>query len=444
MARVKIKHKLDPNDRRTKQKLLETLANSNINICNLISTHDGNIVAVTATDNDADTLLNQRNVQELNKAGFDPILPPEVKSRRTVICQRVDQLIYEHSKNDIEDEIESKNEWAKVKNAHKFPKTERNQYTIKIEFEDANMAAKAENDGIRLFNMNIAYHQVKREKYTPLLTCMRCYKIEQHPTSQCPQPPSYQICSECGGQDHTWKTCQNTQKCCLNCRQNHRTLAMSCPQRKEAIKKKENQEKTTKGTYAQVTSKNQITNIPTTMDLGTSTVTTMLFCLYSAHLMNAANPGSFQDQLDFLTSANNLPRLIGPQNPPSADIIHSILNTTIPRTHPNPQQRTMAEEEESEENSSLSENEEEETMSEEESTTQIKIVSTSDNTQRRKKKSKSKPKQGITQRNMTVTGATKNKNSQQMQPRTTPHSLNQTHLEHTKDPRDPRLRSRNQ
>ncbi|KAK4313084.1 hypothetical protein Pmani_015538 [Petrolisthes manimaculis] len=82
MARIKIKHKLDPNDNRTKQKLLEALANTNINICNLISTHDGGIVAVTANDNDADTLLNYNNVQELNKAGFDPILPPEVKSRR--------------------------------------------------------------------------------------------------------------------------------------------------------------------------------------------------------------------------------------------------------------------------------------------------------------------------------------------------------------------------
>ncbi|KAK4315702.1 hypothetical protein Pmani_013101 [Petrolisthes manimaculis] len=160
MARIKIKHKLDPNDRRTKQKLLEALANTNINICNLISTHNGGIVAVTANDNDADTLLNYNNVQQLNKAGFDPMLPPEVKS------------IYEHSKNDIEDEIQTKNDWAKVKNAFKFPRTDRNQYTIKIEFEDASMAAKAENDGIRLFNMSIANHQIKREKYTPITTCI--------------------------------------------------------------------------------------------------------------------------------------------------------------------------------------------------------------------------------------------------------------------------------
>ncbi|KAK3892023.1 hypothetical protein Pcinc_004112 [Petrolisthes cinctipes] len=420
MARIKIKHKLDPNDRMAKQKLLEALANSNINICNLISTQDGSIVAVTATDNDADTLLNYNNVQELNKAGFDPILPPEVKSRRTVICQRVVELIYEHSKNDIENEIETKNDWAKVKNASKFPKIDRNQYTIKIEFEDVSMAAKAENDGIRLFNMSIANHQIKREKYTILTTCMRCYKIELHPTSQCPHSKSLQICSECGGQDHTWRTCKSTQKHCLNCGQSHRTLAMSCPNRKEAIKVKERQQQKIKGTYAQVTNNSQTSNITAPMDLGTSTVPTMLFCLYSAHLMNAANPGSFQEHLDYLTKANNLPRLIGPQNPPSSDIINSILNNTIPRTHPNPQQSMMTEqqEEETEENSSLSESEEENNLKEEENLAQTRSTTSANNTQRKKKKNKNKRKKDNSQRTMTD-AETKSKNNLQTQPRTT-------------------------
>ncbi|KAK3883661.1 hypothetical protein Pcinc_012040 [Petrolisthes cinctipes] len=420
MARIKIKHKLDPNDRMAKQKLLEALANSNINICNLIFTQDGSIVAVTATDNDADTLLNYNNVQELNKAGFDPILPPEVKSRRTVICQRVVELIYEHSKNDIENEIETKNDWAKVKNASKFPKIDRNQYTIKIEFEDVSMAAKAENDGIRLFNMSIANHQIKREKYTILTKCMRCYKIELHPTSQCPHSKSLQICSECGGQDHTWRTCKSTQKHCLNCGQSHRTLAMSCPNRKEAIKVKERQQQKIKGTYAQVTNNSQTSNITAPMDLGTSTVPTMLFCLYSAHLMNAANPGSFQEHLDYLTKANNLPRLIGPQNPPSSDIINSILNNTIPRTHPNPQQSMMTEqqEEETEENSSLSESEEENNLKEEENLAQTRSTTSANNTQRRKKKNKNKRKKDNSQRTMTD-AETKSKNNLQTQPRTT-------------------------
>ncbi|KAK4328010.1 hypothetical protein Pmani_001484 [Petrolisthes manimaculis] len=449
MARIKIKHKLDPNDRRTKQKLLEALANTNINICNLISTHDGGIVAVTANDNDADTLLNYNNVQQLNKAGFDPMLPPEVKSRRTVICQRVDELIYEHSKNDIEDEIQTKNDWAKVKNAFKFPRTDRNQYTIKIEFEDASMAAKAENDGIRLFNMSIANHQIKREKYTPITTCMRCYKIELHPTSQCPLPTTHQICSECGGQDHTWKTCTNTQKCCLNCGQSHRTLAMSCPNRKEAIKIKERsqqQQQTTRGTYAQVANNSQTSNIATPMDLGTSTVPTILFCLYSAHLMNAAIPGSYQDHLDFLTKANNLPRLIGPQNSPSSDIINSILSKTIPRTHPNPQQSTSTEqqEEETEENSSPSESEDEENnLTEEENIVQTR-TSSADNNQKRQKKNKKKKKKDNSQRTMSDTEA-KSKNNLQTQPSTSHQPHNLPHNTPTpKDARDPRLRNRQQ
>ncbi|KAK4292902.1 hypothetical protein Pmani_034363 [Petrolisthes manimaculis] len=100
--------------------------------------------------------------------------------------------------------------------------------------------------------------------------------------------------------------------------------------------------------------------------------------------MNAAIPGSYQDHLDFLTKANNLPRLIGPQNPPSSDIINSILSKTIPRTHPNPQQSTSTEqqEEETEENSSLSESEDEENnLTEEENIVQTR-TSSADNIQK--------------------------------------------------------------
>lgn len=101
MKRVKIKYKHNANDREAKQKLLEILSPRNINICNLFHTKDGNLVAVTATDADADKLLQGTTVADLQSKGFDPILPPEVRSRRTVICHKIDGLIFDKSPQDI-------------------------------------------------------------------------------------------------------------------------------------------------------------------------------------------------------------------------------------------------------------------------------------------------------------------------------------------------------
>lgn len=341
MARVKIKHNLDPRDPTTKQKLLEILAKTDIHICNLADTRDGGIVVVTAREEDADSLLSNETVKALKKEGYEPLLPPEVRTRRSILCHGVDQLIYDHTKSDIEDEIEEKNTWARVKQVYKFPANNRTTYTFKIEFEDVSMAAKAETNGLRLFNMSIAYHQIKREIYTPIKTCLRCYKIEDHNTSECPQPRDYKICSECSSQDHTWRSCKSNEKKCLNCNQAHRTMAMICPKRKEAIKRKRSgnvpHPTMSQGSYAQAANRQPPppqyqTPIPNMEDIA-SKVTKMLFCVVNAHLMNAVNPGTYQEQLDYLTSSNNLPRMVGPQNPPSADIVQQLLNNNIPSQH---------------------------------------------------------------------------------------------------------------
>ncbi|KAK3867639.1 hypothetical protein Pcinc_026916 [Petrolisthes cinctipes] len=94
--------------------------------------------------------------------------------------------------------------------------------------------------------------------------------------------------------------------------------------------------KSPKGNYAQVAGKQpQDQTTTTSVDNVTSTVPVTLFCLYNAHLMNAINPGSFQQQLDYLTSANNLPRMVGPQNPPLTEIISKVFYDIIPRSYPN-------------------------------------------------------------------------------------------------------------
>lgn len=469
MARVKIKHNLDPRNPLTKQKLLEVLAKNYINVCHLADTKDGGIVAITAKDEDADSLLKNETVRALHEEGFEPLLPPEVKSRRTILCHGVDQLIYNHTQNDIKEEIEKKNGWAKTKEVFKFPATNRTTHTIKIVFEDAIMATKAEADGLRLFNMSIAYHQIKRETYMPIKTCLRCYKIEEHNTSECPQPREYKVCSECSSHDHTWRNCKSPTKRCLNCDQEHRTLAMKCPKRKEAVKKKL-ANSTLQGSYAQIASRQPVptqdqTPTPNIDDLA-SKMTIMMFCLYNAHFLNAVNPGCFQEQLDYLTSANNLPRMVGPKNPPSADILSKILNnnSTTPGNLPNITQESTQENTQTHQNASKQPNG---NLPLEDSTTEISSDSEPEEEQEteghdkqekgtrtestpptrpthtiQKKKPTKKHKADTLHRTTTQTAEHKN-NSQR---------YNKTHFQIThptqdqidKEPRDPRLRLRTQ
>lgn len=96
-----------------------------------------------------------------------------------------------------------------------------------------------------MFNMRVIHHQIK-EDYTPITTCMRCYKHAYHYTNQCSKHKGYSICSECGADGHTWFKCLNTTKKCINCTGPHRTLAYICPIRKAALEKAKQERKTIK------------------------------------------------------------------------------------------------------------------------------------------------------------------------------------------------------
>lgn len=338
MGRIKIKHNFDPGDSRTKLKLLELLAPTKVNVCKLTTTNDGSLLVVTATEGDADRLLNNKTMKTLNDAGFDPIPPPELRARRTVICHRVDEIIFDNNAQDITKEIEGKQAWAKVISTFKFPTNNKHICTLKIEFADADMASKAASDGLRLFNMSIASHQVTKETYVQLNTCMKCYAIEEHTTSSCPLPEEQRRCSECAGKDHTWRECRNGVKKCLNCQGAHRTLAMSCKLRKDALRKKQQGNQDTQRTKAYAaaasTTTTTINQDPAQLRLLNSTIPTIWFSYFYALTMDAVNPGTFQNILNNTLAANNLPSMTVPQAPPSKEIINTIMNTCPPFTTP--------------------------------------------------------------------------------------------------------------
>ena len=90
MARVKIKHS-EPNPT-TKLKLLRTLSKNLIYATKLIPISDG-FILLTRDDDEVDKVFKGNCQKTLKDQGFEPILPPELRAKRTVILLNVDNFI---------------------------------------------------------------------------------------------------------------------------------------------------------------------------------------------------------------------------------------------------------------------------------------------------------------------------------------------------------------
>ena len=246
-------------------------------------------------------------------------------------------MAYENNNETIADQVEEKQDWAKVHSVFKFPNNNGKRNNIKIEFDSISMADKAVRHGILLFGISIAPYQIDKERYTKINYCMKCYAIKYHSTRQCPKPIRYKACSECSSNSHTWTWCNNEEKKCLNCEGAHRTLAYKCPKRKEAVKQKEEQEKGKRNaTYSQAAA-SASTSTPNHLTMPNNIVSNnqtskMFLCLIHAHTMNAAQSGCFQQTLLDLLNLNKLPSVVLPNNPPSKEILKQL--NPMPSTTP--------------------------------------------------------------------------------------------------------------
>ncbi|KAG0711334.1 RNA-directed DNA polymerase from mobile element jockey [Chionoecetes opilio] len=280
------------------------------------------VIVLTQTDQDADAIFQPEKLQLLQDAGFMPIMPPELRSKRTVICFRLDDLICSKQPETVKAEVERVHDWAKIQEVFKFPRSN----TLKITFEASSMASKAAESGIRVFSMSIPPGQIRVETYTPLIACDRCHAIETHITSLCDKPQDYLACSECASRDHRFNRCEATEKLCINSGKNHSCRAMRCEVRKPALRAKEARLRQEGGrgaapSYAQAAT--PPTNAQPTLPTPDFS-TTGLICLMQAHFMNSVNPGTFQETLAECLALNGLPNVKLPPNPPSERIIQKI------------------------------------------------------------------------------------------------------------------------
>lgn len=163
----------------------------------------------------------------------------QIKDRREHQSSLVQMNIFPHTEEEIKEEIIIENNWLieGIENIYKFP----NKNIMKIQFKQALEVKKKKNAAvheIHAFNMSIVQSNIKKEEYIPINTCMRCYAINSHFTSNCLKGEDYKACSKCGNEDHIWKNCHQTAKKCINCQGKHRTLAYECPVRKSAREEK--------------------------------------------------------------------------------------------------------------------------------------------------------------------------------------------------------------
>ena len=300
----------------------------------LFDTGDG-YKAICRNSDDADKILSNLGVAEFAKIGITVVTPPEIRAKRSVFIRQLHTSFGKHTPEEIKQELEDKNEWAKVEEVIKI-----GNYThvLKVRFAETAMADKALNSGLTGFNWSVTPDQIKREEFVNLLCCFSCYKYEEHATANCPEK-NLKVCSNCAGTGHTFRDCPNPEvPGCLNCKREsreghatHRTLAMACPIKKEKIKEKQEAEKQQAETKQQSTYANIAKQAvaaaqaaapppaqPTTITLSKKMDYQVLVAILYSHVMNLANPGTFEREMNELLRLNNLPPMKFPANPDSS------------------------------------------------------------------------------------------------------------------------------
>ncbi|KAF9754362.1 hypothetical protein NGRA_3354, partial [Nosema granulosis] len=269
----------------------------------------------TEREHDVEKMLTDTARAILNQVGLVASLPPEIRAQRSVICRQIDCYVGGHSSDELKEEIERSNRNLEVSEVIKFK-----NYThiFKVEFASSEKARSAVENGFLCCHMKISSSQIEQEKYIDLLMCFNCYSYEDHLTKDCPTPDVVR-CSECSG-PHNFRDCREETKKCLNCKGAHRTMAMSCPVKKDLIKKKlqqKEEDELTKqeSTYARVVTKalstaQQQQQASVTEGLMAETGMRALVMILDAHVQNIIAPGSYNEHLNKTLKANNIQPIV--------------------------------------------------------------------------------------------------------------------------------------
>ena len=120
------------------------------------------------SDEDLDDLFSATCTSKLYTVGCKPVLPPDLKAKRSVKLRRCDYQILNKKEEDIKFEIEKKNACIRVQDIFKYDCSK----NIKVTFENQHMVSQVLAKGLLLFHLSHPGHNICREIFfVDILTC---------------------------------------------------------------------------------------------------------------------------------------------------------------------------------------------------------------------------------------------------------------------------------
>ena len=302
-----------------------------INPTNIKDGGNGNYYVIVPQEK-IEHIISDESKRKLRDHQFEINTPIEYNAMRTVIVRHIDKVISEYSDQEIINNIEATNSWAKVEFVYKLTDTGR---MLKIRFSTTEMAARAVRDGLVIAYQRIPSRYVEKEIFVKLTPCYNCYSYD-HKTQAC-EMEKQSICAFCAKKGHSQNSCTESSPKCINCDGKHKTLASVCPVRKRIIKERskdvrersrsrsrarqvtyadsvnpQHQQQQQQKFFSPPTNANANVNVEghNTKDLVAKIITSITF----AHYYETLKPGSFQNTMDQMFKENNLPQVNFPAN----------------------------------------------------------------------------------------------------------------------------------
>ena len=336
MPKIRIRdHK--PNQGNRKILLWNRLMTNNLLVYRVEDQNRSHFVVISS-DEVIEKLLTPKIKETLQKDDFEVLTPPQFNANRTLVVRNVDSIITSIEEDELKNDIERRNDWAKVSDVIKIPNAPK---LLKIKFENASMTKAACDKGILIYNQSFPPSSVERDIFIQLIPCYKCYKYD-HKSEAC-ITPNVTLCSECAADDHIYRNCRSENKKCLNCKGNHRTFAARCPVRKNLIneRKKEIRERsrsrsrsrsegrTPTYSYAQATQRGTNAVRGQIINFERTDYVKIASSIVFAHIMEGVVPGSFHQNIKEMYKLNGLPEVKFPENIPPPNVPQSELTERL-------------------------------------------------------------------------------------------------------------------
>ena len=195
----------------------------------------------------------------------------------------------------------------------KVVKIPNNQHLLKIIFQNSRDADRVTEKGMQIQFQRFQGNDIERELFVPIAPCFRCFAYG-HFKRNCLKPDDFVICTTCAFEGHTYKDCPNKNVItCINCSENHRTLAAKCPIRKDLVRTKireiraKSRSVPKEGGRTVPTLAIDTTQIMKNIKLPDNYLAVMAAAITLAEKRETEVPGTFQFILDEMLKANNIP-----------------------------------------------------------------------------------------------------------------------------------------